>query len=114
MSLELPPEGDGGGRRTSPEFIDLFRKFDGGLEEGVMEVAKLEPGRDPSCSFSNLAGNSPGPILGRGGKRKFIQTKLSFVNRVVQGDSLLVSQSTNRTRGLLEDRREAVSVKNFF
>ena len=72
-------KGDGGGRRTS-QLIDLSRKFDGGLE-----VAKLEQGRDPSCNFSNLAGNSPGPILGRGARRKCIQTNLPYVNRVVRG-----------------------------
>ena len=39
MSLELPTEGEGGGRMTSQEFRDLCRKFDGGLEERVVEAA---------------------------------------------------------------------------
>ena len=101
MSLELTTEGEGGGRRTSQEFRDLCKKFDGGLEEGVVEDAKQKSGRDPVCSFSSLAGNSPGPISGRRARRKLIQTKLSFENRMVRGHRIgpTIDQSEERITG---------------
>ena len=109
LNLEIPTEYESGARRTSQDFRDLCRKFDGREEEGVVKEAKQKSGRDPSCSFSNMVVTSPGPISGRGARRKCIQPKPSFDNRVVRGDSGLVRPSTNR--GLQIDRGEAVCAK---
>ena len=70
-----------------------------------MEDAKLKLGKNPGvCSFASLV--SKKEILGA--KRKLIQSKLSFGNRVVRGKIRLVSPSTNRKRWIMEDRGEAI------
>ena len=66
-------------------------------KEGVRKDARMESGWDLNCSFVNVDGTSPGPILGRGAWRKlYTQTKLSF--EVIHGTSRLVSLSTNQKR----------------
>ena len=70
----------------------------------------MKSGRDLDYSFANVAGTSPGPIVGRGARRKlFRQTKLSFT--VMEGGSPLVKPSTNRKRELDRDRGEAGDAK---
>jgi hypothetical protein len=50
-------------------------------------------------------------FLGGVSRRKFIQTKLPFGNRVIRGDSLLVSPLTNKKSGLKLDRGETATSK---
>ena len=62
------------------------------------------------CSFANVASTLPGPIMGRGARRKlFRQSNISFT--VIVGVSPLVRQSTNSKRVLNKDRGEGGSTK---
>jgi hypothetical protein len=106
MELEVPT----GGGRASQEFRDLCGKFNGREGEGVEEDARVRSGTSLYCSFANVASSSPGPIKGRGARRKlFKQLKISFP--VIVGDSPLVRQSTNRKRVSDTDRGEGGSAK---
>ena len=60
----------------------------------------MELGQDLNCSFASVASNSPGPIKGRGSRRKllFKQMKISFPVIERRGISGLVRPSTNRKR----------------
>ena len=79
LNLEIPTEYWRGRRRSSQDFRDLCRKFDGREEEGVVKDAKQKSERDPGCSFKNLVGTSPRQILGRGARRKVIQFNLDII-----------------------------------
>ena len=68
LNLEIPTEYWRGRRRSSQDFRDLCRKFDGREEEGVEEDASVRSGTVLDCSFANVASTSPGPIMGRGHK----------------------------------------------
>ena len=57
-------------RRGSQEFQFLCGNFGGRKEEGGEEVADKRLGSNLNCSFENVASSSPGPIKGRGARRK--------------------------------------------
>ena len=50
----MPTVKDGGGRRKSQEFRDLFLKFDGRNEEGVEEDVRHKPVIIPKWYFNTI------------------------------------------------------------
>ena len=100
--LHVPVGGvGGGGRRVSQEFSVLRGKFCVMEEEGVERDAQLKFVKYQNCSFSSLASISPGPITGRGARRKllFKQQRISFPVIQREGNSGLAGKLTNRKRG---------------